>query len=215
MNTIIAENIEDLRLQAIMPTDFIFPRCKIIFGDHWLTYKAKVDTEIKSRNVNNEWKEFYVHVVIDDTCDYYDVNIILADDYSFCGLELLESSHTNDDKALGRAEYPAMQILGICNYIMSAKRNRKIIKGQGNNKNKIKKEIKTSIPQKVYLLDEIIEYVYENKLNRSNHNEIQCPCWSVRGHYRHYKSGKVVFVKNYLKGKKRDTEQPKPKEYFV
>ena len=51
MNTIIAENIEDLRSQSIMPTDFIFPRCKIIFVDHWLTYKAKIDTEIKSRNV--------------------------------------------------------------------------------------------------------------------------------------------------------------------
>ena len=188
---------------------------KIIFVDHWLTYKAKVDTEIKSRNVNNDWKEFYVHAVIDDTCDYYDVNIILADDYSFCGLELLESSHLNDDKALGRSEYPAMQILGICNYIMSANRTRKIIKRQWNNKNKTNKEVKTPTPKKVYLLDEIIEYVYENKLNKGNHNEIQCPCWSVRGHYRHYKSGKVVFVKNYLKGKKRDTEQPKPKEYYV
>ena len=32
-----------------------------------------------------------------------------------------------------------------------------------------------------------------------------CPAWEVRGHYRHYKSGKVGYVKPYVKGKLRDT----------
>lgn len=32
-----------------------------------------------------------------------------------------------------------------------------------------------------------------------------CPAWEVRGHYRHYKSGKVTYVKPHTKGKLRDT----------
>ena len=32
-----------------------------------------------------------------------------------------------------------------------------------------------------------------------------CPAWEVRGHYRHYKSGKVTYVKPHAKGKLRDT----------
>ncbi len=38
---------------------------------------------------------------------------------------------------------------------------------------------------------------------KSKKHEIACPCWSVRGHYRHYKSGKVVFIESYEKGKSR------------
>ena len=32
-----------------------------------------------------------------------------------------------------------------------------------------------------------------------------CPAWEVRGHYRHYKNGKVSYVKQHVKGKLRDT----------
>ena len=35
--------------------------------------------------------------------------------------------------------------------------------------------------------------------------EITCPVWTVRGHMRHYKSGKTVYVAPYRKGKERDT----------
>lgn len=45
------------------------------------------------------------------------------------------------------------------------------------------------------------------------HKKITCPCWGVRGHYRHYKSGKVVFIKPYQKGKNRSNYSPK--EYVV
>lgn len=43
------------------------------------------------------------------------------------------------------------------------------------------------------------------------HRKITCPCWGVRGHYRHYKSGKVVFIEAYQKGK--DRSRYTPKEY--
>lgn len=47
------------------------------------------------------------------------------------------------------------------------------------------------------------------KINR------RCLAWSVRGHYRHYKNGKVVFVEQYMKGKKRGEPRYEPKQYKV
>lgn len=65
---------------------------------------------------------------------------------------------------------------------------------------------------KIYLLDDI--KLYDNCV-RDSGKEIQCPCWSVRGHYRHYKNGKVVFIQSYNKGKDRANVKPKAKEYYV
>ena len=41
--------------------------------------------------------------------------------------------------------------------------------------------------------------------------EITCPAWGVRGHFRHLRNGKVIFVESYIKG--RDRAQYKGKEY--
>lgn len=42
--------------------------------------------------------------------------------------------------------------------------------------------------------------------------KITCPCWGVRGHYRHYSSGKVIFISAYQKGKNRSSFSPKEYE---
>lgn len=39
--------------------------------------------------------------------------------------------------------------------------------------------------------------------------EIRCQAWGVRGHFRHYKDGKVVFIEAYVKGKDRKQYQGK------
>ena len=66
---------------------------------------------------------------------------------------------------------------------------------------------------KVYLLNDLINTYYVH--NESKHNEITCPCWEVRGFYRHYKSGKVIWVDSFKKGKQRDKVEPKPKTYIA
>lgn len=43
--------------------------------------------------------------------------------------------------------------------------------------------------------------------------EFTCEAWGVRGHYRHYKNGKVIFVEAYVKGKEKD--KYKGKEYAL
>ena len=46
--------------------------------------------------------------------------------------------------------------------------------------------------------------------------EITCPVWTVRGHMRHYKSGKTVYVAPYRKGKERDNPTaPTGREYVL
>ena len=44
--------------------------------------------------------------------------------------------------------------------------------------------------------------------------QIKCKAWGVRGHFRHYKDGRVVFVHPYVKGKKRDEYKGKIYELF-
>lgn len=80
-----------------------------------------------------------------------------------------------------------------------------------------KVESKRNRENKIYLLDEIVDYVNENGLTitKSENRAITCPCWEVRGHYRHYKSGKVVFIKNYEKGKEKGKVKPKDKTYTI
>lgn len=45
--------------------------------------------------------------------------------------------------------------------------------------------------------DEAREYVRKTASIHTWH----CPAWGVRGHYRHYKTGRVSYVKPYVKGK--------------
>lgn len=43
-----------------------------------------------------------------------------------------------------------------------------------------------------------VQYVYEPHATRDYHRH--CEAWGVRGHYRHYKNGKVVYIKPHIKG---------------
>ena len=110
----------------------------------------------------------------------------------------------------------AQLVLRTMIYIMNTPRD-KIIKPK-TSKEKMGKtaKITNSNTDKIYLLDEIIDYVNENGLTiLPGKHIINCPCWSVRGHYRHYKSGKVVFIKNYEKGKEKGKKIPKEKTYVI
>ena len=113
----------------------------------------------------------------------------------------------------------AQLVLRTMIYIMNTPRD-KIIKPK-TSKEKIEEIGKTtrianSDTDKIYLLDEIVDYVNENGLTiLPGKHIINCPCWSVRGHYRHYKSGKVVFIKNYEKGKEKGKVKPKGKTYTI
>lgn len=50
----------------------------------------------------------------------------------------------------------------------------------------------------IVIKDISIRYVYEP--HETKRYERHCEAWGVRGHYRHYKSGKVVYVRPHIKG---------------
>ncbi|MBO7673044.1 hypothetical protein J6S88_06525 [bacterium] len=112
-------------------------------------------------------------------------------------------SKSSNDLERSRLEHEASFyhaiILGVISYIMNYPR--KTIERDAKHKEAVKKshEHKSNIS---YLLKDII--IYNNEA--VSHHEITCDCWGVKGHYRHYKSGKVVFIKPFKKGKNKDNE---------
>lgn len=57
---------------------------------------------------------------------------------------------------------------------------------------------------KEYSLDQVI-YKYAKHINHSTHN-ITCDHWEVKGHFRHYKNGKISYVSPYSKGKNKEAK---------
>lgn len=72
--------------------------------------------------------------------------------------------------------------------------NRHTIKGKNNTyKYKIEKSL-----NKIYT---IVGKIHHNKI--PGNRQWRVDCWGVVGHIRHYKNGKEVYIKPYLKGKNR------------
>ena len=99
---------------------------------------------------------------------------------------------------------------------LKSKEREKSQKGKSSHRQKYSREHRLSTTNnKIYLLDDIITYASEKYISESGHLEFTCPCWEVRGHYRHYKNGNVVFIKSYKKGKDKDKAEPKSHEYML
>ena len=69
--------------------------------------------------------------------------------------------------------------------------------------------------KRVVHLERNFNFVNLDKLSKTSiKHSFSCLCWGVRGHLRHLKSGKVVFVKPFKKGKERNNmEAFSEKEY--
>lgn len=85
---------------------------------------------------------------------------------------------------------------------------KRIISGQRQNVKKKGKNVKKPI---IINLGDIERTINVNKGTKPYERHIDS--WEVRGHYRHYKSGKIVFIKSYVKGNKE--VKPLDKEYEV
>lgn len=95
-------------------------------------------------------------------------------------------------------------------------KRKKLIKKGVPLKHKYSREHRLSIPnKKIWLFDDIVQYTCDQFIEHKGKYTIQCPCWEVRGHYRHYKSGKVVFIKSFKKGKYKETAEPINHEYYT
>lgn len=68
-------------------------------------------------------------------------------------------------------------------------------------------------PKTEYKLFELIRK-YQKHINNNRHN-ITCDYWEVKGHFRHYKNGKVVYVKPFAKGKNKENHKEINKTYTL
>lgn len=85
------------------------------------------------------------------------------------------------------------------------KSSTKHIKKKGRSK---KKTITQTV--RVYHLSPLDDETVK-RIRRTASIQRRCPAWGVRGHYRHYQNGKVVYVKPHIKGKHK--EQYSGREY--
>jgi hypothetical protein len=67
--------------------------------------------------------------------------------------------------------------------------------------------------RELYFLKDIITYTKIHPTRSSI--QYRCECWGVRGHLRHLKNGKVIFIEPFKKGRKRDVLEPKSKTYLL
>lgn len=161
-------------------------------------------TEIQLVRRGNEWIKGIAYQIEVDGSPYDGMTV-------YCSSEEKKYTEIGHDIA--------QLVFGTMIYIMNTPRH-KIIKPKTSKEKKEEigktTKITSGNADKIYLLDEIVDYVNENGLTISpGKHIINCPCWSVRGHYRHYKSGKVVFIKNYEKGKEKGKVKPKDKTYTI
>lgn len=162
-------------------------------------------TEIQLVRRGNEWIKGIAYQIEVDGSPYDGMTV-------YCSSEEKKYTEIGHDIA--------QLVLRTMIYIMNTPRD-KIIKPKTSKEKKEEigktTKITSGNADKIYLLDEIVDYVNENGLTiaKSGNRAITCPCWDVRGHYRHYKSGKVVFIKNYEKGKEKGKVKPKDKTYTI
>ncbi len=189
-----------------------------IFDDFVLLFTKQEDIEIalrvffKCENGDITGTQIYLVKLHEDWIKNICYEVELSDEKE-CGFNVFCNS--DDEKYLNIGFYITEISFKTMLYIMNTPRNR-VVKPKKKHKAESNSKTGNIRNDKIYLLDDIVEYVNENGFsNQKKRNHIMdCPCWSVRGHYRHYKSGKVIFVKSYKKGKNKDMD-PKTSIYTL
>lgn len=168
----------------IVEGDLIYIKA-LLYDKKWVSIKGRYNDETK----------------IVEVIDINEVKIYFMNELKY-----------NNKKAKNNAEKYFQRMMGywisIRCYIMKVLKERgRIIKeskqkNENSSKNKTKKKNEPYVYEnkEIFLFDELIEYLTSPK----GRHIIKCQCWTVRGHIRHYKNGKEVFIRSYKKGKNKD-----------
>ena len=129
----------------------------------------------------------------------------------------IKAASTNQDVIHNNPEYASFiadLLIATMQYLMFEIQERKR-KKMPSPKRHTREYRKSCVTERVFLMDDLYIYAKEKADEERKHHEMLCPCWEVRGHYRHLKSGKVVFIKAYKKGKEKNKTEPMSREYFL
>lgn len=146
--------------------------------------------------VVRKWELLYEGTVIDGVPNF--------------NISYIRGDHPSRQRMLGLTA----NFLSIVNFIALYREVKELVSERTLSTKKVKKDrhgkAKSSVryvPSRVYAIQSV-PTADEVKRERERHTE----AWAVRGHPRHYKSGKVVWIKPYVKG---DKDKVEPKEYRV
>lgn len=152
------------------------------------------------------------------------VNFTFTTDEDFLKVERNENQgfHTEynrfDDKNPENViqKYIEMQIImltSIMIYIIDHAENRRREERLSLSQQRELRENYEYKDRELYFLKDIITYAKIHPTRSSI--QYRCECWGVRGHLRHLKNGKVIFIEPFKKGRKRDVLEPKSKTYLL
>ena len=134
-------------------------------------------------------------------------------------LEGLRESIEYEIKRKGKKQviFPADHVLApmyFMRYCVKKAMNQEVVEVEKTTKKyKPMNERKENKPKKEYKLFELIRK-YQKHINKNRHN-MTCDYWEVKGHFRHYKNGKVVYVKPFAKGKNKNNHKEINKTYTL
>lgn len=222
MNTIIFGEFREKKIYEDIYSaypNFLFDEFKLVFEDE---FYGKIETIVKIceptiENGENDYLEYphYRGIVrlIDYSDKYHETDTYEMEYYSDDGLDFVYVCCGGDNYDRGYAVDIIMrEILSLIDKRERVQKNIKSAKFIRKNEILPKKQVPNN---KIFLLNDICEYFYMGENQKSGNHTITCPCWGVRGHYRHYKNGNVVFVKSYEKGKEKGKTKPKNKVYTI
>lgn len=137
------------------------------------------------------------------------------------GLELisLENQTRAEEEMFDIFKETADSIIAVCNYFIfhekefkvSQSKEIKMIKKKGGAIQKAKGKNRYVKINTYQLIGEVTTKSEKTKIKKM----ISCEAWGVRGHVRKYKNGKTVYIKPYVKGKKRNEVAPKDSTYRI
>jgi hypothetical protein len=171
---------------------FLFNEFRLFVGDHWL-YKVEVDKDvfsIKQINLENHVGNKFIYSF---------------EEYNEQVFKEISNRIINREKC-DYELYNFICVFNFVNYVIYKAMNQEMVLIEETERRYTKSNGSKAVSKKdkVYSLTDCVRK-YARHINHCKHI-FTCEHWEVRGHYRHYKSGKTVYIKPFEKGKNKDAE---------
>ena len=179
-----------------------------VIGQHWLSITSSCYS--KDRKAA-KWPTIYVRPSISTPGH---IDILLPSKGAEFLYKQLKSPDTSEDNNIYNSIVDLFVSYIVVNQILLNNGGKYHKTGVKVSKTSVLSMVRRTLPRKVSLKNITIDadaFIVDHppKKHDKTSNDVvkiwHCPAWEVRGHYRHCKSGKVVYVKPHVKGKLRDT----------
>lgn len=202
---------------------FIFDEFKVVLmeeNSNWI-YEVKINGNINEVTYGMNQKYFYRDCKFVFAEDENGVYVLERPSGKL--IEYFKDEYNFDEKAVSDfitliEKVESLHIYQLKQYIMNESYKRATVQKVStdtriseSNDSKEKKNYKRTKKGKQFLLGDIVEYVSRKHCKHI----INCECWGVRGHFRHYKDGRIVWIDAYKKGSKRNIMQPMNNNIYV